>query len=459
MGGCCCSTNSQVQSHKHRVSFSNFSNVLKNDPNDRDQNNEMMNENPFDFPFGRRSSTSSEIVDNLSQGDVLEQTELEYLGSDNSPDRDSGGSRAGSFQGVSKSRSRRASSIRAGVDLAKELEGVAELTAAPSIHMPSDVSRRFSFQVLQVNDGTCTIEQRAHEVYRRQSTISVVSLRGENSHGSNYFEQTSTGGLQLQSSFNSNASSSNESARVIETKELVRSRDTSGNKLLNEYAVIALIGQGNFAKVKLAVNTVTQKPYAIKIINCGRLRKKSRGTIPDVLQEVRIMQGFKHPNLVRLHEVISDEDSDKIYLVLQYMEGVVARTPNPAAAKSPSAQSSPSTPADIPKLRRMFLDMAHGLEYLHRRNIIHMDIKPENILVDEVGTCKLADFGVCSVLDGGSRDARNEDVLTRVQGTPLFFAPEMISGEPFHGKATDVWALGVTYFILVFGYLPFQGTN
>eukprot|EP00759_Apiculatamorpha_spiralis_P031932 PhF_6_TR33634/c0_g1_i4/m.49149/K00908/CAMKK1; calcium/calmodulin-dependent protein kinase kinase 1 len=89
-----------------------------------------------------------------------------------------------------------------------------------------------------------------------------------------------------------------------------------------------------------------------------------------------------------------------------------------------------------------------------------MDIKPENILVGADGTCKLADFGVCTILsENFALEDTSKDILHTQHGTPTFFAPEMLCGDGFHGCATDVWALGVTLYVLVYGYLPFEGQD
>eukprot|EP00759_Apiculatamorpha_spiralis_P031930 PhF_6_TR33634/c0_g1_i2/m.49147 len=89
-----------------------------------------------------------------------------------------------------------------------------------------------------------------------------------------------------------------------------------------------------------------------------------------------------------------------------------------------------------------------------------MDIKPENILVGADGTCKLADFGVCTILsENFALEDTSKDILHTQNGTPTFFAPEMLCGDGFHGCATDVWALGVTLYVLVYGHLPFEGQD
>eukprot|EP00759_Apiculatamorpha_spiralis_P043410 PhF_6_TR40805/c1_g1_i5/m.61670/K07359/CAMKK2; calcium/calmodulin-dependent protein kinase kinase 2 len=277
--------------------------------------------------------------------------------------------------------------------------------------------------------------------------------------------------------------------QVLSTHELVRGCDAEGNKLLNEYAVLGMLGQGAFGKVKLAIDTTTDKPVAIKILNKLMLERESRR--PTILnhpvetsgdveatdssprtsasptrdldfktplqllhQEIEIMKTRKHPNLVKLINVINDPDQDKLYMVMEYMNGG-------AIGKTPHLSNVPAWPTmvNIPKIRRQLINVVHGLYFLHRHRVIHMDIKPENILVDEEGCCKLADFGVCTVLGENFEINSSKDVIRTKQGTPVYFAPEMLADRSFHGMATDVWALGVTMYVMVYGRLPFGGTT
>jgi serine/threonine protein kinase len=108
---------------------------------------------------------------------------------------------------------------------------------------------------------------------------------------------------------------------------------------------------------------------------------------------------------------------------------------------------------DISVLRTNIHDMLCGLAFLHKNNIHHRDIKPENVLMGKDGECKLADFGVSSLLDP------DVDIVSTRDGTPLFFAPEMVKGTSYHGKPCDVWALGVTIYILAFNRKPFPTTT
>eukprot|EP00759_Apiculatamorpha_spiralis_P051934 PhF_6_TR5550/c0_g1_i4/m.7920 len=269
-------------------------------------------------------------------------------------------------------------------------------------------------------------------------------------------------------------------SNVKSTYELVREVDEEGNKLVNEYIVICELGRGTFGKVKLAVDKHSERSVAIKILNIANLEKQSmrlmgkdarsswgpgdhdhhhESLTPLQLtqQEISIMKACRHECLVKLINVIKDPHATKLYMVMEYMEGgVLAKTPNL------NEQHSTPTPLSVDRIREMFLDVLFGLQFLHGKGVVHMDIKPENILVGKNGECKLADFGVCAVLNDTfepTNNNRTSDVIHSTHGTPLFFAPEMLSGESFRGKATDVWALGVTLFIVMFGRLPFGGSN
>eukprot|EP00759_Apiculatamorpha_spiralis_P007212 PhF_6_TR1424/c1_g1_i2/m.2504 len=188
-------------------------------------------------------------------------------------------------------------------------------------------------------------------------------------------------------------------ASIKSTHEIVRGVDTDGNKLLNEYMIIATLGKGSFGKVKLAIDTQTEKSVAIKVLNRAELEKRShirgedgRGLnmMQQVQQEIEIMKACRHPNLVRLIHVIRDPTDPKLYMVMEYMEeGTLSTTP---ALQDKQHDSQTYFPTDnvLEAAWRSFRDVLFGLQFLHSKGVVHMDIKPENILVGKDGTCKLA---------------------------------------------------------------------
>jgi serine/threonine protein kinase len=101
--------------------------------------------------------------------------------------------------------------------------------------------------------------------------------------------------------------------------------------------------------------------------------------------------------------------------------------------------------------RRYLSDVVAGLMYLHQHNVIHGDIKPENLLIGGDGLIKICDFGVSCLFEDG------DDEVQRSPGTPIFTAPECCVGVTYHGKAADIWALGCTLYCMVLGRYPFKG--
>ncbi|KAG5566743.1 hypothetical protein RHGRI_002325 [Rhododendron griersonianum] len=231
---------------------------------------------------------------------------------------------------------------------------------------------------------------------------------------------------------------------VKETHRLIRSEDENGNKMINEYVREFKIGSGSYGKVVLYRSTVNGKHYAIKAFHkthLSRLRvAPSETAMTDVLREVLIMKILEHPNIVNLIEVIDDPTTDNFYMVLEYVEG-----------KWVFEGSGPTGGLGEIKAQKYLRDIVSGLMYLHAHNIVHGDIKPDNLLVTAAGTVKIGDFSVSQLFED------DNDELRRSPGTPVFTAPECCLGLTYHGKAADTWALGVTLYCMVFGKYPFLG--
>ena len=132
---------------------------------------------------------------------------------------------------------------------------------------------------------------------------------------------------------------------------------------------------------------------------------------------------------------------------MEYMEsGCVLSIDNIA-----DPQLQPISPTDT---RRYIRDALQGLEYLHYHNIIHRDIKPDNLLLSATGVCKIGDLGMSTLLSSTS-----ELLHEYSAGTPAFRPPEMCEGRGFSGQAADVWSLGVTMFWLLYARPPFWGSS
>ncbi|XP_031247316.1 serine/threonine-protein kinase GRIK1 [Pistacia vera] len=231
---------------------------------------------------------------------------------------------------------------------------------------------------------------------------------------------------------------------VKETNKLIRSEDENGTKMINEYVHERKIGAGSYGKVVLYQSSIDGKHYAIKAFHKSHLLKlrvaPSETAMTDVLREVLIMKMLDHPNIVNLIEVIDDPNTDQFYMVLEYVEskGDCGGSALPGALEEDTA-------------RKYLRDVVSGLMYLHAHNVVHGDIKPDNLLVTRTGIVKIGDFSVSQVFED------DNDELRRSPGTPVFTAPECCLGLTYHGKAADTWAVGVTLYYVVLGQYPFLG--
>ena len=196
--------------------------------------------------------------------------------------------------------------------------------------------------------------------------------------------------------------------------------------------------------MKLVYNIDDKRNYAMKVMNKRRLKSKFMGIGKNayhmVENELAILKQIDHPNCVNLIEIMDDEEGcDKIYLIMEYI------------SRGNLKDKIDKEGLDKNQCRRYFRDIIAGLEYCHEiAGVVHRDIKPENVMIDENLSGKIVDFGVCFLM----RD-RTDDTITATAGTTLFFAPEMCMGEAFHGRATDVWAAGVTLWYMLFKSYPF----
>ncbi|XP_067328312.1 calcium/calmodulin-dependent protein kinase kinase 1 isoform X1 [Anolis sagrei] len=229
---------------------------------------------------------------------------------------------------------------------------------------------------------------------------------------------------------------------------------------LNQYKLKTEIGKGSYGVVKLAYNENDDQYYAMKVLSKKKLLKQygfprrppprgSKGAsggapkpmapLDRIYQEIAILKKLDHVNVVKLIEVLDDPAEDNLYMVFDLLR------------KGPVMEVPTDTPFSEEQARLYFRDIVLGMEYLHYQKIIHRDVKPSNLLLDDEGRVKIADFGVSNQFEGS--DAQ----LSSTAGTPAFMAPEAISdsGKSFSGKALDVWAMGITLFCFVYGKCPF----
>ncbi|XP_020363456.1 MAP/microtubule affinity-regulating kinase 4-like isoform X1 [Oncorhynchus kisutch] len=205
---------------------------------------------------------------------------------------------------------------------------------------------------------------------------------------------------------------------------------------IGNYRLLKTIGKGNFAKVKLARHILTGKEVAIKIIDKNQLNPTS---LQKLFREVRIMKGLNHPNIVQLFEVIETENT--LYLIMEYASGgeVFDYLVSHGRMKEKEA-------------RAKFRQIVSAVHYCHLKNIVHRDLKAENLLLDADSNIKIADFGFSNEFTMGNK-------LDTFCGSPPYAAPELFQGKKYDGPEVDIWSLGVILYTLVSGSLPFDGQN
>lgn len=230
---------------------------------------------------------------------------------------------------------------------------------------------------------------------------------------------------------------------------------TSGfgsGKIINQYTLCGpILGRGSCGKVIRVCNVEDNKYYAMKIVDKSLLKKRkvilADGSISDhwqnVKREISILRRLRHPCIIRLFEFIDDPLWDTVYIVLEY-----------AVKGSLGEGKLTSEPIDEELCRRYFRDVLAGLDYLHAMGVLHRDLKPENLLLGDDNIVKIADFGV-------SAEFGESDQMHQSAGTAAFMAPEMCTEKfrSFSGIKADVWALGVTLYVFLFGRLPFVCDN
>ncbi|KAL3828676.1 hypothetical protein ACJIZ3_017478 [Penstemon smallii] len=209
---------------------------------------------------------------------------------------------------------------------------------------------------------------------------------------------------------------------------------------IGRYEVGRTIGEGTFAKVKFARNSENGEPVAIKILDKDKVLKNKMAE--QIRREIATMKLIKHPNVVRLYEVMASKT--KIFIVLEFVTGgeLFDKIVNDGRMREDEA-------------RKYFQQLINAVDYCHSRGVFHRDLKPENLLLDVAGNLKVSDFGLSAL----SQQVRDDGLLHTTCGTPNYVAPEVLNDRGYDGETADLWSCGVILFVLLAGYLPFDDPN
>jgi len=209
---------------------------------------------------------------------------------------------------------------------------------------------------------------------------------------------------------------------------------------LGNYKLLDHIGRGGMSNVYLAEHQILKRRRAIKVLPKQRVGDSSY--LARFHREAEATASLDHPNIVRAYDV--DNEGDTHYLVMEYVAGVDLQT-----------QVADDGPLDYPTAAIYIAQAAIGLDHAHQNNLIHRDVKPANLLIDERGVVKILDLGLAlfSESDRASLTlAYNENVL----GTADYLAPEQALNSHEVDSRADIYGLGCTLYFALTGHPPFQ---
>jgi serine/threonine protein kinase len=215
-------------------------------------------------------------------------------------------------------------------------------------------------------------------------------------------------------------------------------RERLGRALEGRYEILRLLGRGGMAAVFLARDLILDREVAIKVLP------------PDMMGDGQLMARFQqegktaakldHPNIIPIHRV--ESEGGLAYIVMKYVSG--------QSLEEKLSQRKGRLP--IPQVRQLLRQAALALGHAHRRHVVHRDVKPANIMLDEDGRAILTDFGISKAVQGTTQITSTGTII----GTPHYMSPEQAKGRNVDGR-TDQYALAIVGYRALTGKLPFEG--
>ncbi|KAJ7468708.1 CAMK/CAMKL/Kin4 protein kinase [Mycena latifolia] len=203
------------------------------------------------------------------------------------------------------------------------------------------------------------------------------------------------------------------------------------------YLLLQTLGEGEFGKVKLGLHSQWGEEVAVKLIRRGNVDSAVR--MSKVEREIEVLRTLKHPNIVRLYDVI---ETDKyIGIIIEYASGGELFDHILAHRYLRERDAS-----------KLFSQLISGVWYIHQKKIVHRDLKLENLLLDRHRNVIITDFGFANRFEH-----RADDLMQTSCGSPCYAAPELVISEGLYvGSAVDIWSCGVILYAMLAGYLPFD---
>ncbi|KAH9856197.1 Pkinase-domain-containing protein [Lenzites betulinus] len=203
------------------------------------------------------------------------------------------------------------------------------------------------------------------------------------------------------------------------------------------YLLLQTLGEGEFGKVKLGLHMQWGEEVAVKLIRRGNIDSSVR--MSKVEREIEVLRTLKHPNIVRLYDVI---ETDKyIGIILEYASG--GELFDHILAHRYLREKDAC---------KLFSQLISGVWYIHQKKIVHRDLKLENLLLDRHRNVIITDFGFANRFEH-----RSDDLMQTSCGSPCYAAPELVISDGLYvGSAVDIWSCGVILYAMLAGYLPFD---
>jgi serine/threonine-protein kinase len=211
-----------------------------------------------------------------------------------------------------------------------------------------------------------------------------------------------------------------------------------GTKLSGRYRIEDEIGSGGMSTVYRAFDETLERPVAVKILHSDFSREPRQ--LERFRREARTVAQLSHPHVVMV--IDAGEDEGKPYIVFAHIRGETLKDRIRREGALP-----------IPEAVAYAIEIGRALEAAHEQGLVHRDVKPQNVLIDEEGRAKVTDFGIARGLDGEQLTAAG-----RVVGTTDYVSPEQAMGQEVTGQS-DVYSLGIVLYEMLTGEVPFKGTS